>query len=69
MCRRNMMTPSLEGVERRLSLSGLGALTPSVAVADESVQAIELENTLVSNLSISRPRPGGEQQIIAILIG
>jgi hypothetical protein len=70
MRRRNMFRPGVECVERRLSLSAAGASTSAVSAAHEaSVQRLELENTLVSNISAPTQRPGGSQQIIAILIG
>lgn len=57
-------------MEERLSLSGLGASTPSGLVpADVTVRSLELENTFVSNFSAPTQRPGGSQQIIAILNG
>jgi hypothetical protein len=60
-------------MEQRLSLSAVGVSAPTVAVAAPPNQAsrlsLELENTLISNFSAPTPRPGGSQEIIAILIG
>jgi len=72
MRRRHNLSPRVEGVEQRLSLSALGTTTSAIsAAADASVQRLELENTLISGYSVTppAPRPGGSQPIIAILIG
>jgi hypothetical protein len=72
MRRRHNLSPRVEGVEQRLSLSAPGTTTSAISAADDaSVQRLELENTLISSYSVTppAPHPGGSQQIIAILIG
>lgn len=67
MRRPNRFLPEVHGVERRLSLSGLGAAPTGLAPPPAQ---LALENTMVSGV-VSRPapKPGGDPQIIAILIG
>jgi hypothetical protein len=55
-----------------LSPSTLGATTPAIpSTADASVRRLELADTPISQDSVTATssRPGGAQQIIAILIG
>ncbi len=72
MRRRHSLRPGVECVEPRLSPSTLGAPTPAIpSTADASVRHLDLENTAISQDSVTATssRPGGAQQIIAILIG